>query len=59
MPIDPFSSTEASIQLIQDLQTADYVGMSAAIMFIWDYGGLTNHIFDRMTPLVFDSLSAQ
>jgi len=59
MTTDPVSSAEVVVQLIQDRQTADYVGMSAAIMFIWDYGGLINHIFDRMAPLVFGSLPAQ
>jgi len=57
MTNDSLSSTEVVIQLIQDLQTADYAGMSAAIMFIWDYGGLTNRIFHRMTPLVFGARS--
>jgi hypothetical protein len=54
---DPFSSTEVVVQLIQNLTTSNYAGLSAAIMFIWDYGGLTSHVVDRMTPLVFGSLS--
>jgi len=53
MATDFLSFTEVVIQLIQDHQTANYAGMSAAIMFIWDYGGVTNRIFHRMTLLVF------
>jgi hypothetical protein len=56
MAIGPPSSPEVVVQLIHDLQTDDYVKLSAAIVFILDYGA---HIFDRMTLLVFDSLSAQ
>jgi hypothetical protein len=56
MPIDPPSSPEIVVQLIHDLQADNYVKLSAAIIFILDYGA---HIFDRMTLLVFDSLSAQ
>jgi len=59
MTIDLVSSTEVVLRLIQDRQTVGYVGISAMIMLIWDYGGLTNYISDRMAPLVFGSLSAQ
>jgi hypothetical protein len=43
MTTDPFFSNEVVVQLIQDRKTASYVAMSAAIMFVWDYGALTNH----------------
>jgi len=59
MTIGPLSSTGTAVQFIQDMQTADYVAMSAAIMFIWDYGGLTDHILYRMARLLFGSLSTQ
>jgi len=57
MMIDPVSSTEVVLRLIQDRQTVSYVGISAMIMLIWDYGGLTNYIFDRMAPLMLAWLS--
>jgi len=53
MTTDPLSSPEVVVQLIQDFQMADYAGLSTAMMFIWDSGGLTDRIFHRMTPLVF------
>jgi len=59
MTIDLVSSTEVVLRLIQDRQTVGYVGISAMVMLIWDYGGLTNYISDGMAPLVFGSLSAQ
>jgi len=53
MTTDPLSLLGVIAQAIQGLQTAYYAGMSVMIMVIWDYGELTNHMFDRMTPLVF------
>jgi len=47
MTTDPLSSPEAVVQLIQNIQTADYAGLSAAIMFIWDYGGPTSRILSN------------
>jgi hypothetical protein len=52
MAIDPPSSPEVVVRLIHNLQTDNYAKLSAAIMFILDYGA---YIFDRMTLLVFDS----
>ena len=37
---------EMAFQYIRDMKVADYVVRSATVIFIWDYGGLTNHIFD-------------
>jgi hypothetical protein len=59
MTTGPFSSTEVFAQPIQNHIASSYVGMSVAIMFIWDYGALTNYVVDRMTPLMLGSLSAQ
>jgi len=56
MTTDPLSLLGVIAQAIQGLQTAYYAWTSATIMFIWDYGELTNHMFDRMTLLVFGSL---
>ena len=36
-------------QLIEGLQKTYYVGISATVMFIWDYGVFTNCIFDQTT----------
>ena len=56
MRTSPFSLAETTVQTIQSLQVAYYGEMSALIMFFWDYGEPTNLMFDRMTPLGFDSL---
>jgi len=56
MTMDLVSPTEADLQLIQDRRTVGYVGVSTMIMFICDYGGLTNNISNRMAPLVFGSI---
>ena len=57
MTTDAFSLAEATVQTIQGHQTGYYGRLAALVMFLWDYGEPTNHLFDRMTPLVFDSLS--
>jgi hypothetical protein len=59
MTTDPLSFLEAIVQAIQSLRTAYYAGMAATIMSIWDYGELMNHMFDRIVPLVYGSLSVQ
>jgi hypothetical protein len=46
MTTDPFPSTEVVFQLIQNLTLSNYVAMSAAIMFIWDYGAFPNYVVD-------------
>ena len=56
MRTSPFSLAETTVQTIQSLQVAYYGEMSALIMFFWDYGEPANFMFDRMTPLGFDSL---
>jgi hypothetical protein len=50
---------EAIVQAVQSLRTAYYAGMSATIMFIWDYSELATNMFDRIVPLVYGSLSIQ
>lgn len=42
MTADPLPSLEVVGQVMQRVQTAYYFGMSATVMFIWDYGELTD-----------------
>ena len=56
MTPDAFSFAEATVQAIQGLQVAYYSGVATLVMFLWDYGEPTNHMFD--TSSGFDSLSS-
>ena len=44
-------------QVIAGLRNTYYATMSIMMLFIWDCGESTNHIFNRITPLTFGSLS--
>lgn len=37
-------------ELIEALQKARYIGISALVMVIWDYSELTSYRLDLMTP---------
>lgn len=37
-------------ELIEALQKARYIGISALVMVIWDYSELTSYRLDSMTP---------
>ena len=58
MTTGPFHSAEEIVQVVQGVQTAYYGRMSALIIFIWDYGELIKHMFDRITDLVSGSPSS-